>query len=278
MPSRRIRILLALAGAAIGAHAQWLNQPAPGTPRGKDGKPNMAARVPRTRDGHPDLSGVWQSQSATEEELRRLIPGGRNGLGEVPPSKYFLNILSDFKPDEAPLQPAAATSFRQRAENFSIDSPLSHCLPEGVPMAETAPGPYKIVQTPGLIVMLYERETVFRQVHTDGRKLPDGPQPAWFGYSVGRWDGDTLVVDTAGFNDRGWLDARGHTHSDALHLAERFHRADFGHMELQITVDDPKTYTRPFTVRLNQELLPGSDLIEYFCSENERDLRHFASR
>ena len=145
-------------------------------------------------------------------------------------------------------------------------------------MAETAPGPYKIVQTPGLIVMLYERETVFRQVHTDGRKLPDDPQPAWFGYSVGRWDGDTLVVDTAGFNERGWLDARGHTHSDALHLSERFHRADFGHMELQITVDDPKTYTRPFTIRLNQELLPGSDLIEYFCSENERDLRHFAGR
>jgi len=145
-------------------------------------------------------------------------------------------------------------------------------------MAETAPGPYKIVQTPGLIVMLYERETVFRQIHTDGRKLPNDPQPAWFGYSVGHWDADTLVVDTSGFNDRGWLDARGHTHSAALHLTERLRRADFGHMELQITVDDPKTYSGLFTIRLNQELLPGSDLIEYFCSENERDLRHFANR
>ena len=145
-------------------------------------------------------------------------------------------------------------------------------------MAETAPGPYKIVQTPALVVMLYERETVFRQIHTDGRKLPSDPQPAWFGYSVGHWDGDTLVVDTAGFNDRGWLDARGHTHSDLLHLTERFHRVDFGHMAIQIMVDDPKTYARSFTVMVNQELLPGSDLIEYFCSENERDLRHFANR
>ena len=278
MPDRRMWMIVALGGAAIGAHAQWLNQPDPGIPRGKDGKPNLSARAPRSRDGHPDLSGVWQSKSASNEELLRLIPGGRNGLGEVPPSKYFLNILSDFKPDEAPLLPAAAASFRQRAENFSTESPLSHCQPEGVPMAETAPGPYKIVQTPGLVVMLYERETVFRQIHTDGRKLPSDPQPAWFGYSVGHWDGDTLVVDTAGFNDRGWLDARGHTHSDLLHLTERFHRVDFGHMAIQIMVDDPKTYARSFTVMVNQELLPGSDLIEYFCSENERDLRHFANR
>ena len=278
MRGRHIWILLTLVGAPTGAHAQWLNQPAPGTPKGKDGKPNLAARAPRTRDGHPDLSGVWQSQSATGEELSRLMPGGRNGLGEVPPSKYFLNILSDFKPDEAPLQPAAAASFRQRAENFSPESPLSHCQPEGVPMAETAPGPFKIVQTPGLIVMLYERETTFRQIHTDGRKQPNDPQPAWFGYSVGHWEGDTLVVDTAGFNDRSWLDARGHTHSDALHLTERFHRGDFGHMEAQITVDDSKTYTRPFTIRLNLELLPESDLIEYFCSENERDLRHITAK
>jgi len=278
MQSRHIWILLALAGAPTGLYAQWLNHPASGTPRGKDGKPNLVARAPRTRDGHPDLSGVWQSQSATAEELARLIPGGRNGLGEVPPSKYFLNILSDFKPDEAPLLPEAAAAFRQRAENFSAESPLSHCQPEGVPMAETAPGPFKIVQTPGLIVMLYERETTFRQIHTDGRKQLDDPQPAWFGYSVGHWDGDTSVIDTTGFNDRSWLDARGHTHSDALRLTERFHRTGFGHMEVQIAVDDPKTYTRPFTIRLSLELLPGSDLIEYFCSENERDLRHISGK
>ena len=145
-------------------------------------------------------------------------------------------------------------------------------------MAETAPAPYKIVQTPGLIVMLYERDTNFRQIYTDGRKLPEDPSPAWFGHSIARWDADTLVVDTAGFNDRGWLDARGHTHSDALRVTERFHRRDFGHMDVEITLDDPRTYARPFTIRLNQLLLPETDLIEYFCSENERDLRHFTGK
>jgi hypothetical protein len=278
MPGRNIRVIFVLAAAPILAPGQWVNHPAPGTPKGKDGKPNLAARAPRARDGHPDLSGVWQSQSATPEELGRLIPGGVNGLGEDPPSKYFLNILSDFKPEEALLLPEAAAEFRRRAQNFSPDSPLSHCQPAGVPMAETAPGPFKIVQTPGLILALYERDTTFRQIHTDGRKLPDDPQPAWFGYSVGRWEGDTLVVDAAGFNGRGWLDARGHTHSDALRLTERFHRPDFGHMEEQITVDDRKTYSRPFTFRLAQLLLPDTDLIEYFCSDNERDLRHFSGK
>lgn len=275
MRVRCISMFVAMVGAPFFMQAQWPNLPAPGTHRGKDGKPNLAARTPRARDGRPDLSGVWQSQSATAEELLRLIPGGVNGTGEDPPSQYFLNILSDFKPEEAPLQPAAAAAFRRRAANFSTGSPLSHCQPASVPMGETAPGPFKIVQNPGLTLMLYERDTVFRQIFTDGRKLPADPQPVWYGYSVGRWDRDTLVVDTAGFNDRGWLDARGHTHSDAMHLTERFHRRDFGHMQLEITVDDPKTYTRPFTIRLTQLLVPDSDLIEYFCSDNERDLRHF---
>ena len=145
-------------------------------------------------------------------------------------------------------------------------------------MADTAPAPFKIVQTPGLTLILYERDTTFRQIYTDGRKPSEDPDPAWFGHSVGKWEGDTFVVDTVGFNDRGWLDARGHTHSDALHLTERFHRRDVSHLELQITVEDPKTYTRPFTIQQNELLLPESDLIEYFCSENERDLRHFASK
>ncbi len=206
--------------------------------------------------------------------LERLIPGATNGAGEEPLSQYFINILSDFKPDAAPIQPAAAALFLQRAKTFSNVSPLSHCLPEGMPLVEMAPAPYKIVQTPGMTVMLYERDTTFRQVYTDGRKLPDDPQPSWLGYSVGKWDGDSLLVDTNGFNDRGWLDARGHTHSEALHLTERFHRLDFGHMEVQLTIDDPQTYTRPFTIHLKQRLQADSDLLESFCAENEKDSRH----
>ena len=138
-------------------------------------------------------------------------------------------------------------------------------------MIEMAPAPYKIVQTPRVIFMLYERDTTYRQVYTDGRKLPEDPQPSWLGYSVGKWDGESLVVDTIGFNDRGWLDARAHVHSEALHLTERFHRLDFGHMEVQLTINDPETYTRPFTVKLKQHLLADTDLLESFCAENEKD-------
>ncbi len=147
-----------------------------------------------------------------------------------------------------------------------------------MPLAEIAPAPYKIVQTPGMTVMLYERDTTFRQVYTDGRELPNDPQPAWLGYSVGKWDGDSLVVETIGLNDRSWLDARGHTHSDALHLTERFQRLDFGHMEVRMTIDDPKTYTKPFTIKLRQRLLPDTDLLESFCVENEKDLIHIEGK
>jgi hypothetical protein len=278
MRGRNLGILFTLSAASVCAHAQGLSHPTRGTGKTGGAKPAPTARTPRRQDGHPDLSGVWQSESATREELSRLLPGGANGLGEDPPSKYFLNILSDFRPEDAPLLPAAAASFRERSGSFSQQAPLSHCQPAGVPMAETAPAPYKIVQTPGLIVMLYERDTNFRQIYTDGRRLPEDPSPAWFGHSVARWDADTLVVDTAGFNDRGWLDARGHTHSDLLRVTERFHRPDLAHMDVEITLDDPKTYARPFTIRLNQLLLPETDLIEYFCSENERDLRHFTGK
>jgi hypothetical protein len=274
MPSRNAWILIALAVAPALAQAQWLNHPTPGIPRTSDGKPNLSARTPRAADGRPNLSGLWQTEAAPADMLERLIPGTTNGAGEEPLSQYFINILADFKPEAAPIQPAAAALFLQRAKAFSNESPLSHCLPEGMPLVEMAPAPYKIIQTPGLMVMLYERDTTFRQVYTDGRKLPDDPQPTWLGYSAGRWDGDSLVVETTGFNDRGWLDARGHTHSEALHLTERFHRLDFGHMEVQLTIDDPKTYTRPFTIQLKQRLQADSDLLESFCAENEKDSRH----
>lgn len=256
------------------ADAQWLNYPTAGIPRTRDGKPDLSAPTPRGRKGKPLLSGLWQTESAPRDLLARLIPDATNGAGEEPLSQYFINIFSDVRPGEEPLQPAAVAVYRERAKNFARESPLSHCLPEGMPMVEMAPAPYKIVETPGLTLMLYERGTIFRQVYTDGRKLPVNPQPAWMGYSVGKWQGDSFVVETTGFNDRGWLDARGHTHSEAMRLTERFRRLDVGHLEVQLTVDDPQTYTRPFTITLKQNLVPDSDLLESFCAEDEKDASH----
>jgi hypothetical protein len=278
MCNRNIRILIVLAAAPAFVHGQWLNHRSAGIPRTPDGKPNLSARAPRGADGKPNLSGLWRTDSAPPEMLNRLIPDATNGAGEEPLSQYFINIFTDFKPEDAPIRPDTAALFLERAKTFTSESPLSHCLPEGMPLVEMSPAPYKIVQTSGLILMLYERDTTFRQVYTDGRKLPEDPQPTWLGYSVGKWDGDTLVVDTIGFNDRGWLDARGHTHSEALHLTERFHRLDFGDMELQLTIDDAKTYTRPFTIKLKQRLVPDSDLLESFCAENEKDSHHTADK
>lgn len=274
MGNRRIWILIALAATPSLVHAQWLNHRTPGIPRTADGKPNLSARTPRAANGKPDLSGLWQTNSAPPEVLARLIPEATNGAGEEPLSQYFINIFSDFKPEEVPFRPAAAELFRQRAANFTKVSPISHCLPEGMPMIEMAPAPYKIVQTAGAMFLLYERDTTYRQVYTDGRKLPDNPQPSWLGYSIGKWDGDSLVVDSIGFNDRGWLDARAHTHSEAMHLTERFHRLDFGHMEVRLTIDDPQTYAGPFSITLKQRLLPDTDLLESFCAENEKDAGH----
>ena len=259
-------------------HAQWLDYPTSGLPRTRDGKPNLTAPPPRGRDGKPNLSGLWMTEAAPAELLARLIPDGTNGAGEEPLSQYFINIFSDFKPGEEPLRPQAAAALRERAAVFSRVSPIAHCLPEGMPLVEMAPAPYKIIQNPGLTVMLYERDTTYRQIHTDGRKLPADPSPTWLGYSVGRWEGDTFVVESKGFNDRGWLDARGHMHSEALHLTERFHRINFGTMLLDLNIDDPQTYTRPFTVRIKQHLVPDSDLLESYCAENEKDAGHALAR
>src|SRR6266436_240222 len=270
MQSQRVWISIMLWGTAACAHGQWLNHPMPGTPRTRDGKPNLSARAPRASNGKPDLSGVWVAESATREELPRFFGDGVNNLGETPPSKYFMNLLYDFKPEETPLRPAAAAVTQERRAGLAKDIPLTGCLPAGVPMVNTLPAPYKLIQTPGVIVMLYEQDTSFRQIFIDGRKPPDDPQPSWLGYSVGKWDGDSLVIETAGFNDRSWLDAFGHPHSDAMHVTERFHRRDFGHMEIEITVDDPKTYTKPFTIKLNQRLLPDTELSEAICLENEK--------
>jgi len=191
-------------------------------------------------------------------------------------SKYAINILVDFKPEESPIRPAAVEILKRRLPS---EFPDTNCLPAGIPTAGLVSEPVKIVQSPGLIVMLYESEDGHRQIYTDGRTLPkEVAQPAWLGYSVGKWERDTLVVETAGFNDKSWLDVIGHPHSEALRVVERYHRRDFGHMDLEMTFDDPQMYTKPFTLKVTEDLLADSDLFESFCNENEKDRPHLGQQ
>jgi hypothetical protein len=236
-----------------GASAQWLRVPLAGTPRTADGKPDMAAPAPKTTDGKPDLTGIW------------LVASGR----------YLANIAVGGV--EIPFKPEAAALYKRRQETNGIGRPTERCLPHAVPDAALVPYPFKILQTPSQLVVLFEPFIDYRQIFTDGRPAPKDPQPTWMGYSVGKWEGDTLVVESTGFNDLTWLDDGGHPHSDALHVTERFRRKDFGHMDLQITIDDAKMYTKPWTVSVPYNLLPDTELIEYVC-ENEKDLAHMVGK
>jgi hypothetical protein len=284
MNANKIFVLIVLFAGSV--CAQWINYRAPGTPRTRDGKPNLTAAAPRASNGKPDLSGLWHVQPTPREEMDRLfgvelikaadatsVPGME--LDTI--SKYAINILADFKPEEAPMRPEAAKLFGQRAQG-SIRDPGVDCLPLGIPISSLVSEVHKIVQTPGLIVILLEVDNAHRQIYTDGRKLPTDPQPSWLGYSTGKWEGDTLVVDTVGFNDKAWLDVLGHPRSEAMHLVERYHRRDFGHMDVEMTFDDPKMYTKPFSIRITHQLIPDSDILEYFCAENEKDRAHQAAR
>lgn len=191
--------------------------------------------------------------------------------------RYARNIAADLQPNE--VMPWAEAVSRQRVETLQKDQPWARCQPTGMPLNETTSIPYRIVQTPGLVLILYEEfDTVPRHIFTDGRPLPKDPNPTWLGYSVGKWDGDTLVVETSGFNDKTWLDQIGHPHTEALRLTERFRRLDFGHMELQIKVDDPGTFTRPITLARHPKLLADYDMLEFICTENERDAQHLVGK
>jgi hypothetical protein len=192
--------------------------------------------------------------------------------GEQPFPRHFINVLAGVAPEEVPFQPAAAELYERRA---TVEPPGAFCKPTGVPHVNTVPLPMKIVQTPRLIVILYEENTVFRQIFLDGRKPVEDPLPRWMGYSTGRWDGDELVVETVGLPDDHWLDGMGHPSGSRLRLTERFRRPDAGHLAIDVTVDDPGSYTRPFSYTIAYTLTPDDDLLEYFCAENEKDAQHY---
>jgi hypothetical protein len=237
--------------------AQWPAHPTRGVPRTPDGKPNLTAPVPRTPDGQPDLSGIWRGAPAPAS------------TSEVPLAT-FRNVGANIK-GGLPLQPWAAEVLKKRSDDNSKDNPEAHCLPMGIVQFHTQGAPRKFVQTPDLIVILYEASSGIRQILMDGRSLPNNdPQPWWYGYSVGKWDGDTLVVETTGLRDGGWLDIIGSPLTDAAKITERFRRVNYGQMEIDITIDDPKAYTRPWTVRFNQQIMLDSELIEFICLENQR--------
>jgi len=257
--------------------AQWVKHPSPDLPRTADGTADLAAPAPRTAHGVPDLSGVWQAEGAPIPELMNMVAGGQNGLGEDIPSKYFLNLLADYPRGHEPLQPtAAAYASRLAADAIQHDNVGINCLPSGLPLFMTTPAPFKIVQTRGLTVVLSEGDNSFRQIFTDGRKLPEDPTPSWVGSSIGHWDGDTFVVETIGLNGRGQLDAMGHRYSSAMRLTERYTRRNAGRMDAQFTIDDPDTFTKPITVSMTMVLKADTDLIEYVCAENEKDKQRIA--
>jgi hypothetical protein len=250
------------------AFAQWPNQAPRGVPRTSDGKPNLAAAAPRTRDGKPDLGGVWRAEPDPK--------GKPEGVEHEVFPRYFVNVAADrANPFDLPFKGGAADVLKERLMADGKEDPQTRCVPPGVPAANTFPLPLKIIQTPEVIAILYEVESTFRQVFLDGRKHPVDPVPTLYGYSVGRWEGATLVVESTGFKDGGWLDRMGHPHSDQLKLVERFTRRDFGHMDVAMTIDDPKTYTQPFTYTQRWTLLPETELLEYYCTENERSRAHF---
>jgi hypothetical protein len=233
--------------------AQWLKQPTVGIPRTPDGQPNLTAPAPRAADGHPDLSGLWRVNADS--------------------AAYAGNIVADLKP--ADILPAADALYKQRLEDLGKDDPaIYQCLPQG-PRALFG-GMEKILQTPNEIAVLYD-DLAYRQIHLDGRQLPKDPNPSYMGYSVGHWDGDALVVESAGFNDRTWLDG-GHPHSEALRITERFRRRDFGHLEVEETLYEPAVSAKPWTVTINFDMMPDTEMLEYVCNENEKDHAHLVGK
>jgi hypothetical protein len=232
--------------------AQWTPRVPPTVPKTADGRPDLAASAPRTADGRVDFSGIWMPDSMPFfRDLARDIPGG------------------------APMQPWAAKLYEERkADLHAKDEPDANCLPQGVPKILGAPAPWKLIPLTGSVVILHEAFGQWRQIQMDGRTPVTDPNPTWLGYSTGRWDGDALVVTSTGFNGKTWLDTSGHPTTDAMTVTERFRRPAFGRLEIDVTIDDPKAYTKPWSATIRARLLPDTELLEFVCLENERFQKH----
>ena len=255
----RLRLIAAIALVLMASAgitgAQWLSNN-PTVPRTRDGKLDLKAPAPRTAWGTVDLSGIWQTDV-----------------------KYNANLAADLEPGDVVMLPAGRALFDQRQNNLGKDDPEGFCLPPGVPRVNGVPFPQRIIQTPALVVILYETRTTFRQIVLDAHHtLPSDPQPTWMGYSKGRWDGDTLVVETHGFNGKTWLDDAGHPQSEGARVTERIRRPDFWRLVVELTIDDPAMYAKPWTVTQEFRFDPDGELIEYVCGENNRDVPHLVGK
>ena len=269
MKAVTVGVVILVFAASVTCSAQWLKHPTAGVPRLADGTPNLAAPAPRTADGMPDLSGMW--------DIEHNRPCPPIGCADMEVGQEFVNIGWSLK-NGLPYQAWAADIRKKRMEENGKDDPGSHCLPPGIVKEHTSPLFRKIIQMPGLMVILYERDDAHRQIFTDGRPLPEIEMPTFNGYSVGRWEADTLVVQSAGFKDGMWLDRSGSPMTDAAKITERFRRVNYGKLEIEITVDDPKAYTAPWTVKLTHSLKLDSELLSYICMENEKSIAHMVGK
>jgi hypothetical protein len=256
-----------LAGAPASLIGQWFDYPTPGVPQGPDGKPNLTAPAPRTADGHADFSGMWGWDA--------FVPCGKR-CNDTQVGPEFLNIATRVK-GGLPYQPWAAALVKQRSANQDQD-PNVHCMPRGAPRIWTDDYYKRIIQSPDRLVILTERNMQYRQIFTDGRALPEDPNPTWNGYSTAKWDGDTLVIQTNGFRDDLWLDANGNPLTNAAKLIEKLRRPNYGTLRIEITVDDPKAYTAPWTVTFDHPIVLDSELLDYYCLENEKDAVHMVTK
>ena len=269
---RRLALFGVLIAVPATLSAQWPDHQKASAPRTPDGKVDLKAPPPKTADGKPDLSGVWQNVGRAQGE-----PAEQVGH-EQKPLATFRDIGSGFK-GGLPLRPEAAAVLKERMANFSKDNPDVWCLPLGNQQFNVHTFPRKIIQNPEVTLLLYETHMGLRQIFTDGRALPNNdPQPWFFGYSVGRWEGDTLVIETIGFKDAGWLDINGSPLSEKARTVERFRRPTYGTIEIEQTVDDPVNYTRPFTTRLNWRLMPDTEIMEMVCLENNQSIHHLVGK